>query len=236
MSQYSSPPPMPPYGPPMPPPPPPPGRRPAVTTALVAGAAAVVAAVVAVVVTLGVTGDGRAEPAPTVTVTETVGPDAADGGDEGAGESGADTADDGPEGTEDTATADGVHALDDTVVYDSDIEVGLTGLERAVSTDSAVPENTPYIRFTVRLENKGDKPFDAPMLTVNCSYGEDGSSAEAVFDTAAGLNGGPETKLLAGRSLNVPWGCELPKGEKLVQIEITPDYDSEAAIFTGRIP
>lgn len=215
-----TPPPLPPYGPPVPPQP---RRNPAVVTALVAGGAAVVAAAVAVAVTLGVTGDDEAKAAPTVTVTETVGEGAAPAAEEEAAEPAAE------------ASEDGVYALGDTVTYDSDIEVGLSGFERAVSTDTAMPENAPHVRFTVKIKNDGGETLDATALTVNCSYGKDGHSSEAVFDSAAGLNGGPDTKLLAGRSINVPWGCELPKDEKLVQIEVAPDFDSETAIFTGEV-
>ncbi|MET8569777.1 hypothetical protein [Streptomyces sp. NPDC004783] len=220
MSNHMTPP-LPPYGPPVPPQP---RKNPAVVTALVAGAAAVVAAAVAVAVTLGVTSDDEAKAAPTVTVTETVGEGAAPAADE-------------EEAAEPAAEAseDGVYALGDTVTYDSDIEVGLSGFERAVSTDTAMPENAPHVRFTVKIKNGGGETLDATALTVNCSYGKDGHSSEAVFDSAAGLNGGPDTKLLAGRSINVPWGCELPKGEKLVQIEVAPDFDSETAIFTGEV-
>ncbi|MGW4574393.1 hypothetical protein GUR47_01545 [Streptomyces tendae] len=57
-------------------------------------------------------------------------------------------------------------------------------------------------------------------------------SARALPD---GRVGNPQTKLLAGRSISVPWGCELPKGEKLIQIEVAPDFDSETAIFTGPV-
>ncbi|GGL61876.1 hypothetical protein GCM10010129_01790 [Streptomyces fumigatiscleroticus] len=86
----------------------------------------------------------------------------------------------------------------------------------------------------------GDEAGPAPTVTatalsVDCSYGEDGRSSEAIFDSDAGLDGGPETKLLAGRSINVPWGCELPKDEKVIQVEIAPDYNSETAIFTGTV-
>ncbi|MFL9655279.1 hypothetical protein ACJ7VE_16365 [Streptomyces sp. PB17] len=45
----------------------------------------------------------------------------------------------------------------------------------------------------------------------------------------------PAYGLLAGRSISVPWGCELPKGEKLIQIEVAPDFDSETAILTGSV-
>ncbi|MCG8965383.1 MULTISPECIES: hypothetical protein [Streptomyces] len=217
MSNHTTPPPAPPYWPPVPPQPPKQNR-----TALIAVAAAVVAAAVAAAVTVGVTGGDEAEPAPTVTVTETVG-----AGDTTAADEETEPA---PE-----ASDDGVYALGDTVTYDSEVQVGLSGFKRAVSTDTAMPESTPYVRFTVKVDNGGSETLDATALTVNCSYGKDGHSSEAVFDSATGLNGGPDTQLLAGRSINVPWGCELPKGEKLVQIEVVPDYESDTAIFTGEI-
>ncbi|MEU6105720.1 hypothetical protein, partial [Streptomyces flaveolus] len=172
--------------------------------------------------TAGFPGDAVAGRAPTVTVTETVGAEDTTAADE--------ETEPAPE-----ASDDGVYALSDTVTYDSEVRVGLSGFKRAVSTDTAMPESAPYVRFTVKVDNGGSETLDATALTVNCSYGKDGHSSEAVFDSATGLNGGPETQLLAGRSINVPWGCELPKGEKLVQIEVVPDYDSDTAIFTGEI-
>ncbi|MFF9767992.1 hypothetical protein ACF1GT_15455 [Streptomyces sp. NPDC014636] len=225
MSTDTTPPPMPDYGPAVPPPAPPGKSR----TALVAAAAAVAAAVVSALITVGVTGGAEAEPAPRVTVTKTA---AADDGQSPADDEATQAAEDEEADADDE---DGVYALDDTVVYEPGIEVALTGLKRAVTGESGDPENTPYLQFTVRLTNKGSKPLDATQLTVNCSYGRHGRSSDSVFDSDAGLDGGPETKLLAGRSLDVPWGCELPKKEKLIQIEVTPDFDSEAAIFTGDV-
>ncbi|MGW7254421.1 hypothetical protein [Streptomyces sp. NPDC054834] len=179
---------------------------------------------VAAAITAGVAGgDTAAEPSPTVTVTRTVGEDDS-----------AAAADEEASPTPDE-TDDGVYALTDTVTYESDVEVSLSGFKRTVSGAYADPENTSYVGFTVKIKNGGSKTFDATMLTVNCSYGKDGHSSEEVYDSDAGLNGGPDTKLLAGRSINVPWGCELPKNQKLIQIEVTPDFDSEAAIFTGSV-
>ncbi|MFF9089065.1 hypothetical protein ACF1BE_22090 [Streptomyces sp. NPDC014991] len=199
----------------------PPGKP---RTAVVAVAAAAVAAVVSAVVTAGVATGTEAEPAPTVTVTKTA----------AAVDDGATPADDeSPPAPEDSD--DGVYALDDTVVYETDAEVSLSGFERSVTGEYGEPGNTSYLRFTVKLHNGGSTTFDSTQLTVNCSYGQDGRSSESVFDSDAGLEGGPETKLLAGRSLNVPWGCALPKNQKLVQIEVTPDFESDAAIFTGTV-
>ncbi|WP_381557175.1 hypothetical protein [Streptomyces eurythermus] len=229
MSTDFTPPPMPGYGPPVPPPPAPPGKS---RTVLIAVAAAVVAAAVSALITAGVSGDAEAKPAPTVTVTETAAADGdgAQADDEASAddEEATDSADGGEE-------EDGVYALEDTAVYEPATEVALSGFKRAVTGEYAEPENTPYLQFTVKVKNGGKKALDITQLTVNCSYGKDGKSSDSVFDSEAGLEGGPETKLLPGRSLNVPWGCELPKGEKLIQIEVSPDFESDAAIFTGTV-
>ncbi|WTO34181.1 hypothetical protein OG399_38355 [Streptomyces achromogenes] len=231
MSTDFTPPPMPGYGPPVPPPPPVPPRK--SRTALIAVAAAVVAAAVSALITVGVGGDAEAEPAPTVTVTETAAADAdgarAEDDDAAAADEEATDSEDGGQ------DEDGVYALDDTAVYEPATEVALSGFKRSVTGEYAEPENTPYLQFTVKVKNGGKKALDITQLTVNCSYGKDGKSSDSVFDSDAGLEGGPETKLLPGRSLNVPWGCELPKGEKLIQIEVSPDFESDAAIFTGTV-
>ncbi|MEU7053425.1 hypothetical protein [Streptomyces eurythermus] len=229
MSTDFTPPPMPGYGPPVPPPPPVPPRKP--RTALIAVAAAVVAAAVSALVTVGVSGDAEAKPAPTVTVTET----AAAGADDAEADDAAATDDEEATDSADGGEEDGVYALDDTAVYEPATEVALSGFKRSVTGEYAEPENTPYLQFTVKVKNGGKKALDITQLTVNCSYGKDGKSSDSVFDSEAGLEGGPETKLLPGRSLNVPWGCELPKGEKLIQIEVSPDFESDAAIFTGTV-
>lgn len=233
MSANITPPPMPGYGPAVPPPVPPPAPPKKTNTVVVATAAAAIGAVVAAVITAGVTGgDKAAGPTPTVTVTKTAGGnDSAAAADEEAVPSPDET--DGTDGTD--GTDDGVYALTDTVTYESDVEVSLSGFKRSVSGAYADPENTSYVGFTVKIKNGGSKTLDATMLTVNCSYGKDGHSSDEVFDSDAGLNGGPDTKLLAGRSINAPWGCELPKNQKLIQIEVAPDFDSEAAIFTGSV-
>ncbi|MFF3941433.1 hypothetical protein [Streptomyces phaeofaciens] len=205
------------YGPPRPP------RR--NTTILVAAAAATVAAVLAATVTAGVTGDKEAEAAPTVTVTETVSAQ----GDEDAAD--ADVYAEAEPTPEDDG--DDSYALDDTVVYDHDVEVSLSKFSRGVSSEYASPENTAYAKFTIKVVNASDKTVDADEMTVSCAYGDEGREGEAIYDD--GLDGLPDTSILAGRSLSVPWACELPKGETFLQVEVAPDYDSETAIFTGDV-
>jgi hypothetical protein len=126
-----------------------------------------------------------------------------------------------------------VFGLSDTASYDSGVEVTLSGFTRKVSSEYASPSAKPYLWFVVKVKNGGESTVDAREFTVSCSYGKDGHKAGSIFDN--GLTGGPKTTLPAGRSIKVPWGCALPKRESRIQIEVTPDYDSEAAIFTGTV-
>ncbi|MFF0794266.1 hypothetical protein [Streptomyces spiralis] len=233
MSHDITPPPMPSYGPPVPPAPQPQAKR--HRTVVIAVAAAVVAAAVSAAVTAGVTGDGDTKAAPAVTVTETVGDGGADAASDDTTAPAGDATDGATDDTTDEDTGGDAYALTDTVTYENDVAVSLSGFRRTVSSEYAAPENTDYVRFTVKIKNSGGKTLDTTGLTVNCSYGEDGHSSESVFDSEHGLDGGPDTKLLAGRSINVPWGCELPKAGKLIQIEVSPDMESESAIFTGTV-
>lgn len=129
--------------------------------------------------------------------------------------------------------ADTPYGLTDTVTYENDVAVNLTKFVRKVSSDYASPENTPYVKFTVKITNGSNGTIDATGMNVNCQYGEEGQESEAIFDD--GLDGSPSTRLLAGRSITVPWGCELPKDQTFIQIEVSPDYESETAIFTGNV-
>ncbi|MDX3587255.1 hypothetical protein OG920_19325 [Streptomyces europaeiscabiei] len=243
MSHDITPPPMPGYGPPMPPQPPrPPGGN-RTNLVIVGCAVAVVASVIGTGVVVMNDGDGTASPAPRVTVTKTVaaedagttGDDSSDSGSgSGSGSGSDDSSDDASDTSADTsADDDGVFALDDTVIYDSDVEVTLSGFKRGVSSEYASPENTPYAKFTIKIVNGSDVTVDANEMTVDCAYGDEGKEGEGIYDD--GLDGLPDTRILAGRSLTVPWACELPRSETFLQVEVSPDYDSEEAIFTGNV-
>ncbi|MET8831360.1 hypothetical protein ABZX40_39430 [Streptomyces sp. NPDC004610] len=213
-------PPMPGFPPQQPPQPPKRPGRGRTNTVIICSAVAVIATVVITGVAVSRGGDGEAEARPTVTVTETVGAEDAPAPDE--------------EPAADEATPeDGVYALTDTVAYENDIEVSLASFERGVSSDYAAPENTPYAKFTIKIVNNSDTKLDASMMTVSCAYGDEGKEGEAIYDD--GLDGLPDTSVLAGRSLSVPWGCELPKDETFLQVEVAPDWESDIAIFTGTV-
>ncbi|MFM9698935.1 hypothetical protein [Streptomyces europaeiscabiei] len=102
-----------------------------------------------------------------------------------------------------------------------------------MSSEYASPENTPYAKFTIKIVNGSDVTVDANEMTVDCAYGDEGKEGEGIYDD--GLDGLPDTRILAGRSLTVPWACELPRSETFLQVEVSPDYDSEEAVFTGNV-
>ncbi|MBM7170475.1 hypothetical protein JQK87_19190 [Streptomyces sp. G44] len=227
--------PLPPPPPMYPPPPPPPPRRGPSNAVVIGSAAAVVAAVVATgfVVVRSLDDDGgKAE-----TTSAAKSSASADGGQERAEEKRAEEGpvEDAGEDPEPESTDPEVSGLGDSVTYSDDVELSLSKFARGTSTDTAAPENTPYVKFTVRVKNDGKTTVDTSAFSVSCSYGKDGAPSESIFDSAAGLNGGPDTRLLAGRSITVTWACELPKPEKTIQIEVSPDMESESAIFTGEV-
>ncbi len=206
---------------PRPPESPPPVKRNPSNAVVIGSAAAVVVAVVATGIAVSGSRDGAATPGPTVTVTE-VAP-----ADDAPAAAGHDTE---PVAEE---SGDGVHGLTEAVSYENDVEVSLSKFSRGVSGDYASPANTPYAKFTIKIVNDSDAGVSADELSVNCAYGDEGKEGDAIFDE--GLDGLPETRVLAGRSLSVVWACELPKDQEYLQVEVAPDYESETAVFTGHV-
>ncbi|MBW5420285.1 hypothetical protein GKQ77_01700 [Streptomyces sp. BG9H] len=212
--------------PPPPPafPPPPPAKKRNTNAVIIGSAAAVIAAVVATgIVVVNSRDDGR----PDTTSAQ-----------ESATTDDVTTTDEDGEPAEDPApedTGSDTLGLTDTVAYDNDVEVSLAKFSRGTSSVTAAPENTPYLKFEVRVKNGSKSTVDTTALSVNCAYGEEGKEGDLVIDTERGLNGGPSTRLLAGRSLTVEWACAIPKSERSVQIEVSPDFETETAIFTGEV-
>jgi hypothetical protein len=211
-----TPPPMPDYLPPDPEPPAPKKSR--TNVVIIASAVAVIAAIIGTGIVVVQSRDDSREPAAaesTEAANDTVT---------------AETEEPTPTPSD---TGPQIFGLTDTVAYETGVEVSLSKFVRATSSGYAAPANKPYVRFTVKVKNGSSTTVDTTALSVSCSYGEDGQSSDSVFDE--GLNGSPSTKLLAGRSLSVLWGCVLPKGEQVLQVEVTPDDESETAIFTGNV-
>ena len=208
----ATPPPMPGYGPP----PPPPVKK--KRTGLVIGAAVAVAAIVTTTLVI-VNSDDDTSTASSAAETP------ADSTVTAAAEEEPTPEDTAPE----------VMALTDGVKYETGVEVALSGYKRGTSSEWAAPESAPYVAFTVTIDNKSDALLDVGTGYVMCYYGDDSTEAEQVFDSERGLEGLPSMKLRPGRTAKATVGCELPKGEEYLQIELAPDMESEVAIFAGNV-
>ncbi|MFE6941038.1 DUF4352 domain-containing protein [Streptomyces chartreusis] len=128
-----------------------------------------------------------------------------------------------------------VMSLTDGVQWDGGIEVELTGWTRGVTGPYAAPESTPFVKFKVTIRNTGTDTVDLSGAWMTCIYGTNGTQSEQVFDSDGGLDGLPQVHLRPGKSVSAPTGCELPKDEEYLQVEMVPMSESEVAIFAGNV-
>ncbi|MEU6916886.1 hypothetical protein [Streptomyces olindensis] len=131
--------------------------------------------------------------------------------------------------------SDATLTLTESYKYENGVQLSLTDITRAVSSDTASPSNTPYARFNLKVVNETSQILDLGGLTVQCQYGEQGQEGDEIFDSARGLEGAPSTHLRPGRTITALFGCQLPRDESYLQVEVAPDYDMETAIFAGSV-
>lgn len=132
-------------------------------------------------------------------------------------------------------TGPDVNGLTDGVEYEDGVEVRLSGYTRGVTSEYASPGNTPYVSFTVKIENGSKAMVDIGTGYVTCYAGEESQQAEQVFDAQHGLEGMPSMKLRPGRSATGKVACEMPKDEEYLQVELAPSMEAEVAVFAGNV-
>lgn len=128
-----------------------------------------------------------------------------------------------------------VMSLTDAISYNDGVEVALSDYKRGVSSAYASPESTPYVSFTVKIVNGSGSTVDIGTGYVMCYYGDESQEAEQIFDSERDMEGMPSMKLRAGRTAKATVGCELPKGEEYLQVEMAPHMDAEVAVFAGNV-
>lgn len=137
-----------------------------------------------------------------------------------------------PEPTPDDTEPE-IMGLTDGVAYEDGVEVTLSDYKRGTSSEYAAPGSTPYVSFTVKIDNKSDAVVDIGTGYVMCYYGDESREAEQIFDE--GLDGLPSMRLRPGRVAKATVACEMPKGEKYLQIEMAPSMESAVAVFAGNV-
>src|SRR5690625_3882480 len=87
-----------------------------------------------------------------------------------------------------------------------------------------------HVKFDVTITNGTGQAFDPSMALVYASGA--GVEGEEVFDSEGGLDGSPMTRVLPGQSVTWTVGFGIGGSNDLV-IQVEPDFEHEAAIFTA---
>jgi hypothetical protein len=88
-----------------------------------------------------------------------------------------------------------------------------------------------YLKFTVTVVNKSDKPLDLGLtyITVQSSNKE----AEQIFDSENGLESTPDTKVLKGREseFDVGFGVADPK-DVVMELALQDDFERPSLLYS----
>jgi hypothetical protein len=117
--------------------------------------------------------------------------------------------------------------------YTDGVTVQLSDFSRHTSSSYAAPSNAPYIKFTVTIDNNSSKTLELGTGEVQCTRGDDGNTSESIFDD--GLDGTPSTHLRPGHEATFKWGCEFHSTDSYLQVEATPAFGYDDAIFAGTV-
>jgi hypothetical protein len=92
------------------------------------------------------------------------------------------------------------------------------------SAYAAVDRAKRYLKFTVTVVNKSDKPIDLGLTYIGVQSSNE--EADEVFDSGSDLRGPPDTKVLKGRESKseVGFGVTDPK-DVLMEIALHDDDD-----------
>lgn len=133
----------------------------------------------------------------------------------------------------------GEHGLETPYEYPDGFTVTLSDFERGKSSDTALPADTDYVRFTVQVENKVGKPVDLGLFTLLCKTGDEGAAAEEVFDE--GLGGQLTGTVNDGKKATGDFACVMDPAETKLQVEVSPNYGDDitelpdTAVFNGEV-
>ncbi len=87
-----------------------------------------------------------------------------------------------------------------------------------------------FVSMTLTLTNGTKANFDPSLFFTNMQSGS--AEGDSVYDSAQGVTGPPDTKLLPGRTVKfkIAYGVQDPKD---LVLEVTPGLDYESVLFTS---
>ncbi|WP_406058972.1 DUF4352 domain-containing protein [Streptomyces sp. NBC_01077] len=193
-------------------------------TGVILGLVSLVLSVVGLVITVTAVSNAVDELDKSIKETAPKDPSSAPSSTAPAGKAPADSPSKPPAADKGDSLADG-----DTQVYEDDVEVTVSNPKPYTPSEYAAGHtkgNKAY-QVTVVVKNAGKEKFDAVAVMVSARAGQDGVTAEQVFDEKAGT--GFEGTVLPGKKATVTYVFDAPKDAKNLTVEVTPGFAYDAA-------
>ncbi|MQS37211.1 DUF4352 domain-containing protein [Streptomyces katsurahamanus] len=122
-------------------------------------------------------------------------------------------------------------AAGESAVYKNGVKVTVSKATSYSPTEYAVghTEGNKAYQVSVTVENTGDEKFDSTLVTADARAGEDGVTAEQIFDekTGSGFDG----TVLPGKKATVIHAFDAPADAKTLTVEVSPDILLDASVW-----
>jgi hypothetical protein len=116
--------------------------------------------------------------------------------------------------------------------------IGASVLSAAVFTPSpeavGLAPGDLAVRVMVKVTNGTSDQFDVSGTTVHMRSGADGIQDNAITDRENGISAGLDGDVAPGRSASAVYAFAVPRSDlSLLDVEVTPDFNYDTAIFEG---
>ncbi|WP_175407155.1 DUF4190 domain-containing protein [Streptomyces sp. TRM64462] len=117
---------------------------------------------------------------------------------------------------------------DDTLVYDDNLEITVSGVTPFEPSDIAAghTEGNKAYKVTVVIENKSKEKFDTALFTMDGRAGKDGVTAEEIYDEGTG--DGFSGAIAPGKKATAVFAFDAPADAKTLTVEVSPGLEHEA--------
>ncbi|MCM2390231.1 DUF4352 domain-containing protein [Streptomyces albipurpureus] len=118
----------------------------------------------------------------------------------------------------------GALAAGETTTYKDDLKITVSAAKKFSPSEYAIGHtagNNAY-QVTVTVENAGSKEFKSTLLSTDARAGDDGVTAEQIFDDKVGA--GFTGTVLPGKKATVQYAFDAPATAKVLTVEISPGF------------
>lgn len=137
-----------------------------------------------------------------------------------------------------TTTNSGPVPFGQTITWNDKLEATVVSVRRFTPSDTAAGTHPGQvgIRVTAKITNNSGQQLDLTLADVHVKTGADGTQADTIFDSENNLGLGFEGSIAPGRSATADYGFSVPTADLgKIDIEVTPGFDFDPAIFEGSV-